>query len=154
MCLALDRTLAVDQRAFIRPSPAQGVLGGVARRTSDAILCCECAGYDRVIVETVGVGQSETAVAGLVDMFVLLVPPAAGDGLQGVKRGIMELADLVVVTKADGALKEVANTMAQDMTLSLSLILTLTRWPTRWHRTCAQRSGCSVREPRHGDRDP
>ena len=71
MCFAFGRTLAVDQRAFIRPSPAQGVLGGVARRTSDAILCCECAGYDRVIVETVGVGQSETAVAGLVDMFVL-----------------------------------------------------------------------------------
>ena len=115
-------TLAVNQRAFIRPSPAQGVLGGVARRTSDAILCCECAGYDRVIVETVGVGQSETAVAGLVDMFVLLVPPAAGDGLQGVKRGIMELADLVVVTKADGALKEVANTMAQDMRSALRVL--------------------------------
>jgi LAO/AO transport system kinase len=115
-------SLAVNQRAFIRPSPAQGVLGGVARRTSDAILCCECAGYDRVIVETVGVGQSETAVAGLVDMFVLLVPPAAGDGLQGVKRGIMELADLVVVTKADGALKEVANTMAQDMRSALRVL--------------------------------
>ena len=115
-------TLAVNQRAFIRPSPAQGVLGGVARRTSDAILCCECAGYDRIIVETVGVGQSETAVSGLVDMFVLLVPPAAGDGLQGVKRGIMELADLVVVTKADGALEEVASTTAQDMRAALRVL--------------------------------
>jgi|EP00908_Phaeocystis_cordata_P024205 LAO/AO transport system kinase len=108
-------TLSADERAFIRPSPSQGMLGGVARRTSDSILCCECAGYDRVIVETVGVGQSETAVAGLVDMFVLLIPPAAGDGLQGVKRGIMELADLVVVTKADGALEAVAGVMAQDV---------------------------------------
>ena len=99
-----------------------GVLGGVARRTSDAILCCECAGYDRIIVETVGVGQSETAVSGLVDMFVLLVPPAAGDGLQGVKRGIMELADLVVVTKADGALEEVASTTAQDMRAALRVL--------------------------------
>ena len=115
-------TLAVNQRAFIRPSPAQGVLGGVARRTSDAILCCECAGYDRIIVETVGVGQSETAVSGLVDMFVLLVPPAAGDGLQGVKRGIMELADLVVVTKADGALEEAASTTAQDMRAALRVL--------------------------------
>ena len=85
-------------------------------------LCCECAGYDRVIVETVGVGQSETAVAGLVDMFVLLVPPAAGDGLQGVKRGIMELADLVVVTKADGALEPVAAVMAQDMRAALRVL--------------------------------
>ena len=115
-------TLSVNQQAFIRPSPAQGVLGGVARRTSDAILCCECAGYNRVIVETVGVGQSETAVAGLVDMFVLLVPPAAGDGLQGVKRGIMELADLVVVTKADGALEGVADVMAQDVRAALRVL--------------------------------
>ena len=114
--------LAADRRAFIRPSPSQGVLGGVARRTSDSILCCECAGYDRVLVETVGVGQSEIAVAGLVDMFVLLVPPAAGDGLQGVKRGIMELADLVVVTKADGQLEAVANVMAQDIRAALRVL--------------------------------
>lgn len=82
--------LSANPAAFIRPSPAQGVLGGVARRTEDVALLCESGGYDRVVVETVGVGQSEVVVAGLVDMFVLLVPPGAGDGLQGIKRGIRD----------------------------------------------------------------
>ncbi|MCB1040958.1 MAG: methylmalonyl Co-A mutase-associated GTPase MeaB, partial [Acidimicrobiales bacterium] len=89
--------LARDPSAFIRPSPAGTELGGVARRTREALLLCEAAGFDVVIVETVGVGQSELAVADLVDVFVLLASPSGGDDLQGIKRGIMELADVVVV---------------------------------------------------------
>ncbi|MGE3648733.1 MAG: methylmalonyl Co-A mutase-associated GTPase MeaB, partial [Reyranellaceae bacterium] len=87
--------LSRDERAFIRPSPAGTTLGGVARRTREAMLLSEAAGYDVVIVETVGVGQSETAVADMVDMFVLLLPPAGGDDLQGIKKGVVELADLL-----------------------------------------------------------
>lgn len=108
-------TLAADRRAFVRPSPAGGTLGGVARRTEDAMLLCECAGYDRIIVETVGVGQSEVAVAGMVDIFLLLIPPAAGDELQGIKRGIMELADVAIVTKADGELRGPAGQAASQL---------------------------------------
>lgn len=93
--------LSHDPHAFIRPSPSGGTLGGVAARTREAILACEAAGFDIVIVETVGVGQSETAVAGMTDVFVLLQLPNAGDELQAIKRGIMELADLVVYNKID-----------------------------------------------------
>ena len=93
--------LSVHERAFIRPSPSAGTLGGVAEKTREALLVCEAAGYDLVIVETVGVGQSETAVAGMTDMFALLQLPNAGDDLQAIKKGVMELADLVVVNKAD-----------------------------------------------------
>ncbi|KPP70840.1 methylmalonic aciduria type A protein, mitochondrial-like, partial [Scleropages formosus] len=96
--------LSRDMNAFIRPSPTSGTLGGVTRTTNEAIVLCEGAGYDTVLVETVGVGQSEFAVADMVDMFVLLIPPAGGDELQGIKRGIIERADMVVVTKADGEL--------------------------------------------------
>lgn len=101
--------LARSDKAFIRPSPTAGTLGGVARRTREAGLACEAAGFDVVIVETVGVGQSETAVADMVDLFVLLLPPAGGDELQGLKKGIVELADLIVVNKADGELEPAAN---------------------------------------------
>ncbi|MEO0411889.1 MAG: methylmalonyl Co-A mutase-associated GTPase MeaB [Pseudomonadota bacterium] len=94
--------LSRDSMAFVRPSPSGGSLGGVARRTREAMLLCEAAGYDDILIETVGVGQSETAVADMVDMFCLLLSPAGGDELQGIKRGIMELADLVIVNKADG----------------------------------------------------
>lgn len=94
--------------AFIRPSPSGGTLGGVARRTREAMLLCEAAGFDVVLVETVGVGQSEVAVAGMVDLFLLLLAPGAGDELQGIKRGIVELADLLVVNKADGDLAPAA----------------------------------------------
>ena len=87
--------------AFIRPSPSSGTLGGVAEKTREALLVCEAAGFDVIIVETVGVGQSETAVAGMTDVFVLLQLPNAGDDLQAIKKGIMELADLVVFNKAD-----------------------------------------------------
>ena len=93
--------LSVHERAYIRPSPASGTLGGVAEKTRESMLVAEAAGYDIVIVETVGVGQSETAVAGMTDMFVLLQLPNAGDDLQAIKKGVMELADLVVINKAD-----------------------------------------------------
>ncbi len=106
--------LARDPHAFIRPSPSGGTLGGVARRTREAALLCEAAGFDVVIVETVGVGQSETAVAEMVDCFVLVAAPAGGDELQGIKRGIMELADVIVVNKADGDLLPAARRAAAD----------------------------------------
>jgi LAO/AO transport system kinase len=93
--------LSVHEQAYIRPSPSSGTLGGVAEKTREAMLVCEAAGYDVVIVETVGVGQSETTVAGMTDMFVLLQLPNAGDDLQAMKKGVMELADLVVINKAD-----------------------------------------------------
>ena len=93
--------LSVHEKAYIRPSPSSGTLGGVAEKTREAMLVCEAAGYDIVIVETVGVGQSETAVANMTDMFVLLQLPNAGDDLQAIKKGVMELADLVVINKAD-----------------------------------------------------
>ena len=93
--------LSVHESAYIRPSPSSGTLGGVAEKTREAMLVCEAAGYDVVIVETVGVGQSETAVANMTDMFVLLQLPNAGDDLQAIKKGVMELADLVVINKAD-----------------------------------------------------
>lgn len=93
--------LSVHERAYIRPSPSSGTLGGVAEKTREAMLVCEAAGYDVVIVETVGVGQSETAVANMCDMFVLMQLPNAGDDLQAIKKGVMELADLVLINKAD-----------------------------------------------------
>ncbi|MET0412468.1 MAG: methylmalonyl Co-A mutase-associated GTPase MeaB, partial [Polyangiaceae bacterium] len=94
--------LAVDPRAFIRPSPSGGSLGGVARKTRETLLLCEAAGYDRVLIETVGVGQSEALVAGMVDTFLVLLLAGAGDELQGIKRGILEDADVIAINKADG----------------------------------------------------
>ncbi len=108
--------------AFIRPSPAGGTLGGVARRTREAMLACEASGFDVVIVETVGVGQSETAVADMVDLFVLILPPAGGDELQGLKKGIVELADLLLVNKADGDLKAAAGRAVSDYRAALHLL--------------------------------
>lgn len=114
--------LARNEKAFIRPSPTGGTLGGVARRTREAMLVCEAAGFDVVIVETVGVGQSETAVADLVDMFLLLLAPGAGDELQGIKRGIVELADLIVVNKADGDLAAAAERARRDYASALHML--------------------------------
>ncbi|MGM9479991.1 methylmalonyl Co-A mutase-associated GTPase MeaB [Roseateles sp. NT4] len=115
--------LSMDLRAFIRPSPSSGTLGGVAEKTREAMLLCEAAGYDVVIVETVGVGQSETAVAGMTDLYLLLQLPNAGDDLQAIKKGVMELADLVVINKAD--LDDVAATRAQaQITSALRLLPT------------------------------
>jgi len=114
--------LARNAQAFIRPSPTGGGLGGVARRTREAMLTCEAAGFDVVLVETVGVGQSETAVADMVDMFVLLLLPGGGDELQGMKRGIVELADLLLVNKADGELAPAARRIATDYRSALTLL--------------------------------
>ena len=108
--------------AFIRPSPSQRTLGGVGRRTREAAALCEAAGYDVILIETVGVGQSETMVAEMTDVFALLLAPAGGDELQGVKRGIMEIADLVIVNKADGDLKATATRTAADYAGALRLM--------------------------------
>jgi LAO/AO transport system kinase len=114
--------LSRAEAAFIRPSPAGRTLGGVARRTREAIILCEAAGFDFILVETVGVGQSETAVADMVDLFCLLLQPAAGDELQGIKKGIVELAELILVTKGDGALLPVAERTAGDYRAALRLL--------------------------------
>ena len=114
--------LARHPNAFIRPTASGGTLGGVARRTREVVRLVEAAGYDVVLVETVGVGQSETAVANLTDAFVLLVAPAGGDELQGVKRGIMELADMIVVNKSDGDLQAQARATLSDYSSALRLM--------------------------------
>jgi len=114
--------LARAPRAFIRPSSAGDSRGGVARRTRETILLCEAAGFEAVLVETVGVGQAETAVAEIVDMFVLILPPAGGDELQGIKRGVIELADLVLINKCDGELAAAARCSVADYTSALGLI--------------------------------
>lgn len=114
--------LARDPKAFIRPSPSGGTLGGVARRTRETMILVEAAGYDVVLVETVGVGQSETTVAEMVDMFLLLLAPGGGDELQGIKRGVMELADLIVINKADGDLLAPAKRAATEYRGALGLI--------------------------------
>jgi len=114
--------LSRDPNAFIRPSPSQTHLGGVARRTREAVSLCEGAGFDVVLIETVGVGQSETMVAEMCDLFVLLLAPAGGDELQGVKRGIMEIADLILVNKADGDLKPAATRTQADYAGALRLL--------------------------------
>ncbi len=114
--------LSRDPNAFIRPSPSQTHLGGVARRTREAVALCEAAGFDIVLIETVGVGQSETVVAQMADLFLLLLAPAGGDELQGVKRGIMEMADVIVINKADGDLKATATRTQADYAGALRLM--------------------------------
>jgi LAO/AO transport system kinase len=114
-------SLATDPNAFIRPSPSAGTLGGVARKTRETIILCEAAGFDTIIVETVGVGQSETAVSSMVDFFLLIMLAGAGDELQGIKRGIMEMADLIAINKADGDNKIMAEKAASDYRNALNL---------------------------------
>jgi len=114
--------LAQDERAFIRPSPSGGSLGGVAQRTRESMLVCEAAGFDVVIVETVGIGQSEVAVAAMVDSFVVLLQPGAGDELQGIKKGVIELADLLVVNKSDGEELSLARRTQSDYAHALALL--------------------------------
>lgn len=114
--------LSRNPAAFVRPSPSGSSVGGVARRTRESMLLCEAAGFDVVIVETVGVGQSETAVSEMTDVFVLLMQPGGGDDLQGIKRGILELADVVLVNKADGAMAELAAHAAADYQHALQLL--------------------------------
>lgn len=124
--------LAQAPQAFIRPTPTAGTQGGVARRTREAMLACEAAGFDVVLIETVGVGQSETAVADMVDMFLLLLLPGSGDELQGLKRGIVELADLVIVNKADGDLLDAAGRVAGEYANALHLLRPATpHWTSR-----------------------
>jgi len=126
--------------AFIRPTPGGEQLGGVARRTREAMLLCEAFGFDVVLVETIGVGQSEIAVADMVDLFLLLVNPGGGDELQGIKRGIMELADLVLVNKADGDLAAAAGRTCADYRNALHLIR------PKWAAWTARAQQCSARD--------
>ena len=113
--------LSVDKNAFIRPSPSGGTLGGVADKTREIIVLCEAAGFEIILIETVGVGQSETTVSNLVDFFLLLILSGAGDELQGIKRGIMELADMLVITKADGDNYKKAKNSATEYKRALEL---------------------------------
>ncbi|MCB1476055.1 MAG: methylmalonyl Co-A mutase-associated GTPase MeaB [Rhodobiaceae bacterium] len=122
--------LAMDSRAFIRPSPSAGTLGGVAARTRETMLLCEAAGYDAVIVETVGTGQSETAVADMVDIFLVLLLPGGGDELQGIKKGIIELADILAINKADGDNAPRAKATASEYRAALHI---LTPRDAGWH---------------------
>ena len=137
--------LSVDDAAYIRPSPTSGTLGGVAEKTRETILVCEAAGYDVVIVETVGVGQSETAVAGMTDLFVLMQLPNAGDDLQAIKKGVMELADVVVINKAD--LDAAAATRAEAQITGALRIFGAhgnpSRAPARWQTRVMQMSAIS-----------
>jgi LAO/AO transport system kinase len=114
--------LANQEQAFVRPSPSGGTLGGVAARTREALLLCEAAGFTVVIVETVGAGQSETAVAGMVDFFLVLALPGAGDDLQGIKKGVLELADAIAVNKADGDNLDPARRAAADYRAALRIV--------------------------------
>jgi LAO/AO transport system kinase len=133
-------SLATDENAFIRPSPSAGTLGGVARKTRESILLCEAAGYNVIIVETVGVGQSETAVHSMVDFFLLLMLAGAGDELQGIKRGIMEMADMLVITKSDGSNIDNATRAASQYKSALHL------FPMPESKWLTQVLTCSARE--------
>ena len=139
-------TLSRRLEAFIRPSPAGGTLGGVTRHTRETLLLVEAAGFDVVIVETVGVGQSETAVADMTDLFLLLLLPGGGDELQGIKRGIVELADLIVVNKADGEMAAAAERAAADYRSALRFLRPRS---ARWEVPVAT---CSALEGRGIDR--
>src|SRR5258708_22695324 len=138
--------LSRQPAAFIRPSPAGATLGGVARRTREAMLLVEAAGFDTGIVETVGVGQSETAVADMVDMFIVLRLAAGGDDLQGIKRGVIELADLIVVNKADGDLLPTARRAASDYQHALRMLRSPTAGWTPEVATCSALTGEGVVE--------
>ena len=139
-------TLSRRPEAFIRPSPSGNTLGGVARRSLESLLLCEAAGFDVIIVETVGVGQSETRVADMTDMFVLLLQPGGGDELQGIKRGIMELADLVLVNKADDGLEALAKRSANDYRNALGLLQPRSPdWKVEV-RTCSARDRTGIAE--------
>lgn len=139
-------TLAGNNRAFIRPSPSGGTLGGVARKTRESIVLCETAGYNIIIVETVGVGQSETTVHSMVDFFLVLMIPGAGDELQGMKRGIMEMADAILINKADGDNIEKASRAKSEYLNALHLFpLPPSKWAPRVE-TCSAMEGTGIRE--------
>jgi GTPase len=120
--------LSRREQAFIRPSPSEGTLGGVAQKTRETMLLCEAAGYDVILVETVGVGQSEYQVAGMVDFFMVLMLPGGGDELQGIKKGIMELADALVINKADGDSENMAKLTRQQYTSAMNLLRHTSFW--------------------------
>ena len=138
--------LSRDERAFIRPSPTAGTLGGVARKTRETILLCEAAGFDVVLVETVGVGQSEVATRALVDFFLLLLLPGAGDELQGIKKGVVELADALVVTKADGDTRAQAALSRQEYATAVHYLTPATEGWTVEVLTCSATTGDGVDE--------
>lgn len=123
--------LSRSPSAFIRPSPAEGALGGVAQKTRESMLLCEAAGYDVVLIETVGVGQSEFLVSGMVDFFMVLMQPGGGDELQGIKKGIIELADALVINKADGDSEALANLTRQQYTSAMNLLRHTSFWTPR-----------------------
>jgi len=123
--------LSRREEAFIRPSPAEGALGGVAQKTRESMLLCEAAGYDVILVETVGVGQSEYQVAGMVDFFMVLMLPGGGDELQGIKKGILELADALVINKADGESENLARISRTHYTSAMNLLRHNTFWTPR-----------------------
>jgi len=138
--------LSRRSEAYIRPSPAGRTLGGVTRRSREALVLCEAAGYDVIIVETVGVGQSETKVAEMTDMFMLLLLPGSGDELQGIKRGIMELADLILINKADDDLQALAGRSAAEYSSALRLLHPrLADWKVEV-QTCSARDGVGIAE--------
>ncbi len=138
--------LARRSEAFIRPSPSGNTLGGVTRRSRETLLLCEAAGFDVVIVETVGVGQSETRVADMTDMFLLLLLPGGGDQLQGIKRGIMELADLLLINKADDDTEKLAGQSAAEYRHALHLLRPRSAsWQAEVH-TCSARDGHGIAE--------
>ncbi len=130
--------LAADENAFIRPSPSSGILGGVANKTRESIILCEAAGFDIILIETVGVGQSETTVSNLTDFFLLLMLAGAGDELQGIKRGIMELADALIITKSDGDNSIKAKNAAMEYKRALHL------FPAKENGWIPQVSTCSA----------
>jgi len=114
--------LAKEKNAFIRPSPTGGELGGITARTRETVILCELAGYDIILIETVGVGQSETAVKSIVDLFILLLQPGGGDDLQGIKKGVVELADLLIINKSDGENEKLSNITKNDYNRAMKLI--------------------------------
>lgn len=145
-----DRTrmteLSRHPQAFIRPTPAGRTLGGVARRTREALVLCEAAGFDVIVVETVGIGQSEVAVAGMTDLFLLLIAPLAGDELQGIKRGVMELADLLLVNKADGEQMDAAGRTVAEYRNALQLMRPRAAAWTPEVERCSALTGAGIEE--------
>ena len=138
--------LAVDPDAFIRPSPTAGTLGGVTRRTRETMIVCEAAGFDVVLVETVGAGQSETAVADMVDFFLVLMLPGAGDDLQGIKKGMLEIADMLAVNKADGDNVERARSAAADYRAALRILTPASKDWSPPVLECSGRTGAGLPE--------
>jgi LAO/AO transport system kinase len=138
--------LASDPNAFVRPSPTSGTLGGVTAKTRETMLICEAAGYDAVLVETVGIGQSETAVADMTDFFMVLMLPGAGDELQGLKKGIVELADMIAVNKADGDNVERAKRAAAEYRSALNILKSPSASWTPPVVTCSALTGQGIPE--------